>query len=102
MSNTVTVEPTEFKNVRSGEITRGVRIYDDQICLYQNAWESIPDDDLQVLELAIANADCHTADLFDFVEENEKGIYIGPVWYEWSEIAQVFNEDSTPPEQFEG
>jgi hypothetical protein len=90
MSSAVTVQPTEFKSVRTGEITYGVRVYDDQACTYQNTWDFVPDDDLEVLRLALDNADDVAQGIFDFVEENKYGIYIGSEWYEWDEIMGIF------------
>ena len=51
MSNRICIEPTEFKNVRSGTVSYGYRAYDDYGNTYDNNWDAIPDDDLEVLKI---------------------------------------------------
>ena len=89
--NKVTIQPTKFENVRTGEVTYGVRIYDEYGSTYQNTWEAIPDDDLEVLRLAIDNQDDTAEVMFDFLQENEHGCDIGNEWYEWAQIKPCFS-----------
>jgi hypothetical protein len=89
MGNRVHIEPTEFKNVRDGAVTFGVRIYDDYEQEYTNTWDSIPDDDLAVLALVLKE---NSGDMFDFVRENESGVYVGDNWLTWEEIKHLFEE----------
>jgi len=91
MGNRVTIEPTKFENVRSGESTYGVRVYDDHAQSYDNNWESIPDDDLEVLKLVTYCSDEAISAMMSFVQENEKGIEIGDTWYEWEQIKSIFD-----------
>lgn len=95
MSNHINIEPTEFTNARNGEISYGVRVYDDHACTYQNSWDSIPDDDLDVLQLTMESADDVTNDMLDFVKENESGLYIGSEWYNWCDIRHLFKQTDT-------
>ena len=90
MSNFINVEPTEFKNVRDGTVSFGVRIYDDHGQSYINSWESIPDDDLEVLEMAIQDADDIASSIFDFIQEEEKTVYVSGIAYRWNEIKHLF------------
>lgn len=88
--NNVTIQPCKFENVRTGEVTYGVRIYDEHACTYQNTWEVIPDDDLEVLQLTIDNKDDTSEPMLDFLQEHERGCYIGDEWYEWAQIQSCF------------
>lgn len=90
MSNRLTIEPTEFKDVRSGNITYGVRVYDDYDQKYDNNWESIPDDDMEVLSKTL-NSD-GMSDFFELVKAEEKGLYIGDQWYDFEEIQKILEE----------
>lgn len=90
MSNRLTIEPTEFKDVRSGNITYGVRVYDDYDQKYDNNWESIPDDDMEILAKTL-NSD-GMSDFFELVKAEEKGLYIGDQWYDFEEIQKILEE----------
>ena len=95
MSNHICLEPTRFVNVRSGDESLGVRVYDDEGCYYDNSWVSIPDDDLEVLRetlssaLSSANDDVLTV-LF-CVRDGKRGLFIGGVWYDWVQVKSCFD-----------
>ena len=92
MSNPLTIEPTEFVNVRNRqEKTFGVRVYDNYDQSYDNTWDLIPDDDMEILEKVIANNNEQMQAMLDYVKENECGISIGGEWYDWDEIKVVFS-----------
>jgi hypothetical protein len=99
MSNRLTIEPTEFKNVRTGLITLGVRMYDDYDGEYVNSWDSIPDTDLEVIAKVFqewSNNEYNegTAEMLSFIVENENGLYVGDQWYTWEQIKSLIpNED---------
>ena len=90
MSNQVTIQPTIFEDAGTVIRTYGVRIYDYYDCYYDNTWESIPDDDMEIFIncLRIDN-DCVRA-MFDFILEEEHGVIIGETWYDWNEIKEYF------------
>jgi len=97
MSNNVAIQTTEFKNVPSGEVTKGFRIYDDYGCYYDNNWESIPEDDIEILEMVIDTHDprCRGVDdpirdMLKFIKEEEKGVNINGEWYDWDTIKELF------------
>jgi hypothetical protein len=90
MSNPVNIVPTEFLNVRSGNKTFGVRVYDDHDQAYDNTWESTPDDDLDVLEKVLECDNEAIRGIMDFVKENEKGVDIDGTYYDWDEIKDCF------------
>ena len=50
MSNRLVIEPTEFKNISDGVISYGVRVYDDYGQSYDNTWDKIPKDDMEILK----------------------------------------------------
>lgn len=91
MSNRVTIEPTEFVNVRTGEVSYGFRAYDDYEQTYDNTLESIPDNDMEFLALICKEKAFNTAfsEMLDFVKEGQMGLYIGGTWYEWDAIEPI-------------
>lgn len=91
--NRPTIEPTKFVNVRTGAETYGVRVYDYYAQSYDNTWDAIPDDDLGVLRQVIESTDEVIVAIFEFVETNEGGVFIGSEWYDWEDIEPVFAED---------
>lgn len=89
--NRVTIEPTKFVNVRTGHATFGVRVYDDEGQSYDNTWDSIPEDDLEVLKLVLASDNQTISAMMDFVQEHERGITIGGTEYSWGKIKHLFS-----------
>ena len=92
MNNRVTIEPTEFVNVRDGTKTYGVRVYDDFGQMYDNTWESIPKDDMKVLQKVLKSDGNEFVETMEFIKENEKDICIGGEYYKWEEIKKYFDE----------
>ena len=86
MSNRVCIQPTVFKNYPDGEESYGVRVFDDYEQAYDNYWDKIPDDDMEVLKLVVKSDDEKISAMLDFVKEGEYGIYIGNNWYDWDDI----------------
>ena len=89
MSNNVCIEPTVFVNERTGCKSHGVRVYDDYDQTYDNNFEFIPADDMDVLKLVRKSCDEKIGAMLDFIVEEEKGIEIGGTWYDWAEIKGV-------------
>ncbi len=81
------IQPTQFVDLPSGELSLGVRIYDGFTQNYDNTWDSIPDDDFEILKLCLKNEQFE--DLFNCLRESESGIYIGKEWYCWSDIKEI-------------
>ena len=92
MSNRMYIEPTEFINTRSGEKTYGVRVYDDYAAAYDNTWDSIPASDIEVLKMVLKMDGKEIQEMFENVQENEKGISIGGTWYDWEDIKDIIEE----------
>ena len=91
MSNTATIQPTIFCNHNTKDKTYGVRIYDNYGQSYDNTWESIPDDDFDILQQVLDNDNEIISTMFDFVSENKEGIMIGQEYYEWDKIKHLFD-----------
>jgi len=96
MSDKVNIQTTEFKNVPSGSVTRGVRVYDEQHSVYDNSWESIPQDDIEILEMLLELHPCRfgsrdeISQLMNDVSTMETGVIINGEEYEWDEISDLF------------
>jgi len=87
--NKVVIEPTVFENHRTALRTYGVRVYDDHGQAYDNTWDSIPDDDMDVLQLVSQSEDETIVGIIDFVIEQGNGLYVGPTWYTFEEIKHI-------------
>lgn len=100
MSNRIHFEPTKFESVRTGLVSHGCRIYDEDSCMtYTNSWDSIPDDDIDIIRRCIEDFkggsfnDLNDFDnMIDCVETEQNGVYVGEQWYDWNEIKQLFEE----------
>ena len=93
---------TRFIDIATGKESLGVRIYDDAAQAYDNTWEEIPDDDLEILRQVLANAGDVEGDILEFIRENQRGIYINDSWYDWDKIKSVFTqafEDEGPHDE---
>jgi len=91
MSNTATIQPTIFQNHGTEQKTYGVRVYDNYGQCYDNTWVSIPDDDLEILQMVIDNDNETMVAIIDFMLENCSSIMIGSEYYEWEEIKHLFD-----------
>lgn len=89
--NTVTLQPTEFINQQMGSSTFGFRMYDDEGQTYDNTWDSIPDNNLEILALAMQSDDWQVIDMLSLLLKYKKGLYIGKTWYEWDQIKHLWN-----------
>ena len=95
MSNRICIEPTKFLNVRTDDVSFGVRIYDNYSNIYFNEWENIPDDDLEVLRKIIIlakdrNIDHNLKEIIRHIKDVQSGVVIGEKWYDWEEIKDQF------------
>jgi hypothetical protein len=95
--NRLNLVPTEFRNVRSGTVTKGYRAYDDNFCCYENLMETIPDDDLDFLEYVVDDVVLNSVNLnlktaLEHCLEHELGIEIDQEYYEFDEIKQILSK----------
>jgi len=93
MSNHIVIQPTKFVNVRSGNSTLGVRVYDNYGHSYDNTWDSIPDDDLEILKLVLEMDNEVVRSMMEFIKEDQKSIEIGGEYYHWESIKHLFLTD---------
>jgi hypothetical protein len=91
--NRITLQPTIFENHPQGDKTYGYRIYDNHGQTYCNTWESIPDDDVEILSMIMEDGDDIAQDILSFMHEQGSGLYIGDEWYDWDEIKHLFDEN---------
>ena len=86
--NRVFLQATKFTDVPQGTETLGWRMSDDHLQSYGNTWDSIPDNDLDLLAKVIddKNAD----DLLDFCFVTKQGIEINGTYYEFDKIKHLW------------
>jgi hypothetical protein len=99
MSSIVTIVPCKFtdypqRNVLiEDSISYGYRIYDDYGSAYNDLWDRGDMDlsSLEILEKVCGDREGdNTIDImFDFLVENELGIFIGDDWLEWDQIEKI-------------
>jgi hypothetical protein len=90
--NKVTIQPTIFENHPQGTKTFGYRMYDDYGQTYLNTWESIPDDDIDILTMIIDSEDEIEVAMINHLLDRCQGLFIGDEWYEWDQIKHLFDE----------
>lgn len=93
MSSIVTIQPCKFTNYPQDDITYGYRCYDEYGSTYDNLWEK-EDMDLSPIEtLKKVYDECDGNDtltlMFDFIIDNELGIFVGDDWLEWIQIRRI-------------
>jgi len=94
MANKITIQPTQFIDLRSGESSFGYRIYDEYSCVYNNILysnkEAVPSDDLDFLaDIAKNPFNKEMREMLEFVVDYKQGIFIGDAWYEWKIIKDI-------------
>ena len=90
--NQITIQPTVFENRPQGSKTYGYRMYDDYGQTYNNTWESIPDDDLEILRQVIDDGDDIAQNMIGFMIEHGHGLSIGDERYDWNDIKYLFED----------
>lgn len=98
MSERATIAPTEFYNTRLGIKTYGVRVYDGYGQTYDNTWESIPDDDMDVLSKCMESEDDVIVAILDFLQEHGESIDIGGEVYQWAQVKYLWGLGEKPEE----
>lgn len=89
MSNRIALQATEFINHPQGTKTYGYRAYDDYGQAYNNNFETIIDDDFELLKEMIKDDSDIVRAMLEFMVDNQHGIYIGDTWYDWKEIKHI-------------
>lgn len=91
MSNRVSIQPTRFVDLRGGDKSIGVRVFDDYGQSYDNTWDDMPKDDMEVLRRVCALNDEVIGSMLDSLRENKKGCFVGENWYEYEQIKEILN-----------
>jgi hypothetical protein len=99
MSNRVRIVPTRFEDVRSDDVSFGVRILDDDAMTYDNSWDAIPTDDLEVLARVLRDPDQATADILASIPEHEQGCYVDSAWYTWDQIKHLWADQEADSDE---
>ena len=92
----ILIIPSEFKNVRTGEISYGYRLFDEYVIDFEDKWETIPEEDLEFLREVIKtiknynNAEVMNA--FFFLLENKNPISIGNTEYGYEQVVEIIEE----------
>jgi hypothetical protein len=90
MSNHVMLTATTFINhAEGGTKTYGYRLYDDYGQTYNNTLEKI-DDDLELLAAVVR--DEPAGYMFDYMNENKRGLSINGTWYDYEEIEHLIGD----------
>jgi hypothetical protein len=69
--------------------TLGVRVYDNYGQYYSNGFDSIPDDDMELLQICLGlehESDDDSANVLTDSIALQKGLCIGNTWYDWEQI----------------
>jgi hypothetical protein len=96
MSITAKIIATEFVDLKTNEITYGVRICADYISFYIDHWGIPADDDMVLLEdCLIAVKACSVRavlDFFHYIQDLKGSVTINGNLYSWEQIKDVFKE----------
>ena len=90
MSNRIVIEPTKFIGTKSGYESIGIRVYDSMTQAYDNSWDEIPDDDMEILKKAMDSQNSSIESMFELPLFN--GVEIGGNWYSWDDIKHLFTK----------
>lgn len=92
MSSFITIQPCRFVNYPSEETSYGYRAYDDYASVYNNLWKK-EDLDLTNIEIVekiyIEEGSDEIELMFEFIIENELGIFVGDNWLNWDQIKSI-------------
>lgn len=91
MSNRICIEPCKFVNVRNTNTTLGVRVYDNYSKAYENTWNNIPDDDLDILSKVLESDDDIIKEMMDFIAEDKESVDIGGNSYAYDEYKHLLD-----------
>ena len=98
MSYEVGIMSTKFVDVNvTHKESYGVRVFDKYQQTYDNSWNEIPKEKLDILQKVLENEDEVVINIIDFVLEEEEGIWIDEKYFEWNEIKHLFEDN--PPER---
>jgi len=88
----ITIEPTEFRDVRTGQIRYGVVVHDDDRCGSEMFWDDIPDDDMKVLERVVESYDNEISLTIKVMKMYRFGCTVGNTYFNWEIIEHLFKD----------
>lgn len=94
--NRVSIAPTKFTNLRSGEETFGWRALDDLSQTYCNTWrrEDVPENDLEFLKRVFATSEDTTLwAMVSFCSDFRQGILVGDNFVDWPALRPLLGFD---------
>lgn len=94
MGNWIHIEPTKFINTRTGKEMFGVRIWDDYAQTYDNSWDDIPEDDMELLKRVVAANYTIFTDMCENSAFVGKGLFIGARYYERAAIVDILDPEN--------
>ena len=92
----IVIIPSEFKNVRTGEISYGYRLFDEYVIDFEDKWKAIPEEDLEFLREVIKtikhynNAEVMNA--FFFLLEYKNSITIDNTEYSYEQVKEIIQD----------
>ena len=94
MSNRAQIYSTIFINPRmDNEKEYGVRVVDNYGGDYSDTWDSIPNDNLEILKLCVEKYVATDDDgVIDNIIRQKEGVSIDGTWYDWKEIGHILLE----------
>lgn len=86
----VHIDPTNFICTKDNSWKYGYRIYTDTgLTAFDDTLKAIPTWDMDLLRLVTQSEDARVLDILSEVAYAEKGIYIGPMWYDWDKVKEI-------------
>ena len=101
MSNRASITSTHFVNPVTKDVCYGVRVCDDYGHGFIDWWsqEELPEDPIELLKKVWKYQDETIRGVLEWLQENHIGLYINDKWFEWEEIAAVFEEEEEETEK---
>jgi len=93
----VTIISTKFENLHDGKVTYGYRVYSDSgLATYDNtrygSAEDVPTDNMDLIADVIEDPINDMMDDMIEIGIRDKGVAVNRTWYDWEEIAWLFDE----------
>lgn len=85
----IVIEPTKFIGTKSGYESYGIRVHDLMKQAYDNSWDEIPDDDMEILKKTMDSRNSEIVSMFDLPPLD--GVEISGNWYSWDQIKDLWN-----------
>ena len=89
----ILIIPSEFKNVHTGEISFGYRLFDDYVIYFEDKWEKLPEDDMEFLREVINNIkyynNAEVMNAFSFLLATNNSITIGNTTYNCEQVKEI-------------